>query len=185
MINSGALLFDPTWTFEGNYVTFSGVNLALRLFKSKEYAARAKALELQRVFSEKIPVIKAWQKEVCAFIETHPYTKTSTGRFMYLYADSKRKIKRALSYDGQGGGADFVTESMLWFKRNCRNEPFWPVLMVHDELDWEIDRGKVKSSVKRITELMECAKKRLPGFSCPTESKQGESLWPRMMTLVD
>lgn len=172
---TGALFVDLSWKYGGGVVAFTGVNLALRLFGAKSFAARAKALEIQEILTKRFPAVREWQKEVTRRIARDGYVQSVTGRRLKLHGTPYERAKYACAFFGQGESADFVQDHSvrLWKERD-----HVPILQGHDELIYEgpreWDRGRIIEELGQLEEEG-C----LPGFVCPMKFKQGPN-WGEM-----
>jgi len=163
------------WYYGGGVVAFTGANLAERMFGSKTFGNRKKALELQeKVYFENFPILRRWQRDALATAEKAGYVSSLTGRFLELHGTPEDNAKITVAFLGQGTGADFVQEGMLHFWRRG-GEFDLPLIQVHDELDFEVPADWSNEKVAEFVRPMCEESVRLPGFICPITAKRGSN----------
>lgn len=185
-ISEGALIVMPEkWCYKDKRICFSGVNMALRLFKSKSYEARAKANELSKIYFDALPEERQFQLEVIKEINKHDYIQSITSRYLKLNETEERNIKKALSFIGSGEFAEYAIEGCLYLDREIDEGNWWPILFVHDEYVFEYKLGTLEKTAKEIKEIMESPKKRIPGFSCPVDIMYGSNWYEKDMQVME
>ncbi len=158
------------WLFRDGIVTFTGANLAERLFGDKSLANRKKALEItEDIYFEKFFSIREWQMKVLDQAE-NGVIQAPTGRILRLYGRPADDAKMAVAFLGQGVGADHVRATMLQYSRLLN---VIPDLNVHDSLVFARPKEESNESVKEFLSLMQQEEPLLPGFVCPGKMKRG------------
>ncbi len=175
----GALLVYDDWTVRDEYVCFTGVNLAVRLFGSASHDNRRRALEFQAMYAARMPELREWQKSLSKYAEAGR-VQTASGRVFELWGSAGDRLKLAATCMAQGGGADYVHEAV---------ESFWELghvatLQVHDELDWELPRDWSKERVKAFLAPMEHQSKLFQGLRVPVDIEIGEN-WREIVSLEE
>jgi hypothetical protein len=168
LIDCGALVVYPDWEYCGGIVGFTGVNLAERLFKSATYENRRRGLEIQEAYFSRFPQIRKWQQRVSQDAE-RGYVRSASGRYLTLYGTPEEKLKMALAFYGQGGGADDVQDGMVRYF----HAGYTPILQVHDELVFEFPVETPNEHILDFFRLFSAPSKLIPGFQCPVEVKVG------------
>ena len=160
------------WTFRGGYVTFTGANLAERIFGSKTLQNRRKAHEIvEDIYFKEFFAIREWQMRVLEQAETG-LVKSPAGRVLKLYGSPEDDAKMAVAFFGQGVGADHSRSVMLWRKRL---ENKIPCLQIHDSLVEQIPKSFTDQQAKDYMKSMQEETPLLPGFICPGKVKRGKS----------
>ncbi len=172
-IDAGALLVYRDWEYRGGLVGFTGGNLAERLFGNKTWESRKKALELQELVNEEFPWIRRLHRKIALQIEERKGIQLETGRFLPLYGSPEDDFKMGTAAVGQGSGADYIQSVML---RYYREHNVVPLLMIHDELSFEIPKAWSDKQAIDFMKLMEEPTERLQGFWCPAVPKRGPNL---------
>lgn len=190
-IESGALrVYHPkympdlreAWSFRGKIVGFTGGNLAQRLFGSKSFENRRKALEIQEdIYFAAFPQIRHWQQKVLREVEDRGYVSSPAGRFLRLNDTPEKDAKVAIAFLGQGVGASHVQSVMLEYWRRHQQVFF---AQIHDALCGEFPlSGGYRPIYTRMKE-MEMETDLLPGFTCPCKVEVGTD-WGSMKDLEE
>jgi len=158
------------WTFRGRVVGFTGSNLAERLFGSKSNENRKKALEIQEdIYFKQFPILRRWQKAALDEVESKGYVRYPTGHFLRIYGpDSDAKV--ALAALGQGTAAQHIQGVALRFSRELQRIP---LLQVHDEYVFEIDRNWSDKQAYEFISIMGQETSKLADFQCPFKAYRG------------
>ena len=168
----GILLINRDWEFRGQVVAFTGVNLARRMFGSATHENRRRALNLQRLYLDMIPEVRVFHEWVIEQAEKG-YLSTVSGRYIPLIeASGAEQLKKAAAAYAQGLLADYIQEAMVryWERHNAA-----PLLNIHDELLWEVDRTRPLEEHYQWAQIMAEPSEIFEGFSCPIECKIGEN----------
>jgi DNA polymerase family A len=169
-IAAGCLLVYGDWEYRGGLVAFTGANLAERLFGNKTHESRKAALGLQALLKEEFPMIHQLHRAVLREVEEKRSVQLQTGRLLPLFGTPEDDAKMGMAMHGQGGGAEHVIGIMLRYKRELGRIP---LLMVHDDLTWEIPRDWTDAQAIDFLELMSYETPRMPGFRCAMKAKRG------------
>ena len=170
------------WTFHGKVVAFTGSNLAQRLFKSKSFENRRKALEIQEgIYFKAFPQIRAWQQRALGEAEAKGYVSSPAGRFLRLYDTPEKNAKVIVAFLGQGVGASHVQSIMLQY-----NERHGTVFLgqIHDALLAEFPLAGGYKQILSTMKEMEEETSLLPGFRCPCKVEVGKH-WGAMEELSE
>lgn len=174
-ISLGArLVFDgkngrEKWEYRGGYVSFTGANLAERIFGDKSLANRARALQIQEAYFRTHPGVRRWQQEVSREVERTRAIRSYTGRSLQLYGTPEDDLKLACAFLGQGGGADEVQEAMLRYQAIGHTA----LLQVHDELVFEAPADWTDSEIKKFFSIFSAPSERFDGREFPVDVQKG------------
>ena len=158
------------WDYRGGIVSFTGANLAERLFGDRTLANRKKALQItEDIYFEKFWAIREWQMKVLEMAEKG-YVQSPVGRYLRLYGSPEDDAKMAVAFFGQGLGSDLIQAIMLRFHRELNAIPS---LMVHDSLVFEVDKAWSDEKVKEFISLMYEETALIPGLKAPGKAKRG------------
>lgn len=178
-IAAGARVVYSDWRFRGLTVTFTGVNLALRAFGSKDWGSRAKALDIMRRYIDvAYPKLREVQRRITREVESG-MVKAPHGYALRLYDRTPEDIiKTAMAFFGSNPIAHYLKLSLL----NIENHPHMvPAIPVHDEHVFYVDKRWDPTVVKKwITEAMVFETPEMPGFSMPIKLKVGPN-WKDMV----
>lgn len=158
------------WTFNGKIVAFTGSNLAQRLFKSKTFENRKKALEIQEdIYFKAFPQIRQWQQKELDAAQDRGYVRSPAGRFLRLNDTPEKNAKIIVAFLGQGVGASHAQSVMLEiFKRT--GTIF--LGQIHDAFLREAPSGNYRQ-IYDDAKMMEMETSLLPGFTCPVKVEVG------------
>ncbi len=173
---------ESPWTFGGKVVAFTGSNLAQRLFGSKSFENRRKALEIQEdIYFAAFNQIRQFQRRMLTESETRGYVQAPTGRFLRLNDTPEKNAKLIVAFLGQGVGASHVQAVMLEYWRRYQQVFF---AQIHDALCGEFPlSGGYRPIYTRMKE-MEMETDLLPGFTCPCKVEVGTD-WGSMKELEE
>lgn len=158
------------WLFRDGIVTFTGANLAERLFGDKTLPNRKKALEItEDVYFNKFFAIREWQMTVLEQAEKG-YVQTQVGRYLRLYGTPAEDAKTAVAFYGQGLSADHVRAVMLRFKREIN---VVPALVVHDSIMRHIPKEWSNKRAAESLAIMQEDTPLIPGLMVPGKTKRG------------
>ena len=127
-------------------------NLAERLFGNRKGNSVSMARSLQEGYFAAYPKTRAWQQSLSAQMDAGDIVlRNAYGRVRSIYAmDSHERMKRACHYLGCSSAADMVNAKA----REIYTElGLVPVLIVHDELVYEIEKGDDKTC-RNISNLL-------------------------------
>lgn len=146
-------------------------NLAKRLFGNQQKPNVIAARNLQDNYFRARPMIKKWQRNITRQMDSGDITLHNPfGRVRYIYAqDSHNRMKRACHFLGCSTAADHVNQQALnvWDHVGIK-----PILIVHDELCYELPKGDVIIR-SRIAEVLNEPVKELGGLLLPWKRKVG------------
>lgn len=158
----------PLWTYRGKIVCFTGTNLADTLFDNHTYESRKKALDLQDLYFNAYPAIRAWQQRMTMELEIVREARLPSGHRVGLYGRiTEDDIKYLLAIKGQGGGAVFVQEAMLRFAEHDDVM----ILQVHDEFVFEVPKEWSDDACKEFLMPMVEPSKLLTPITVPGQSR--------------
>lgn len=180
LIEAGALRVYPDWEYSGGLVSFTGSNLAERLFGDKSHKNRKRALDvMEDVYFKRLPVIRQWHRKVLLDLERN-YDKSKgytylqcpgTGQFLRLYGSPEENAKMGTAALGQGCGARHMHGLLLRFSRETGRIPF---MFVHDAFDFAVPRGWGMDDAKAFIGIMGEETDRFPGFKCRYKAFRGQ-----------
>ena len=146
-------------------------NLAKRLFGDQKRPNVEAARQLQDAYFRARPMIKKWQRNITRQMDSGDITlRNPFGRVRYIYAqDSHNRMKRACHFLGCSTAADHVNQQALnvWDATGLK-----PILIVHDELCYELPKGDVTIR-SEIAEVLNEPVKELGGLVLPWKRKVG------------
>ena len=152
----------------------TSTHLAERLFGSRTKVDRNRAERLQAAYFGAYPTIAAWQVAVSSQLEAgNIRLRNPHGRLRYVYGrDVHERLKKGCHYLGCSTAAEIVNQRALdvWDGLDML-----PILIVHDEIVWEVERGKVKKVAAKVKEILERPVKELGGLVIPVKGKAGEN----------
>lgn len=164
----GALKVYPDWEVGDGVVAFTGSNLAKDMFGSKSEKHRRMALEVQEIFFDAMPEIRAFHKRCSPFAERR-FISTASGHYRTMYGSLAERMKCAASTCGQGGGAEVTAEAMLRFA----DEGHIPLLQLHDEIVFEVPKEWPLERCYDFMQVMTQESELFPGLKVPIEVKIG------------
>jgi hypothetical protein len=169
------------WTFNGKIVAFTGSNLAQRLFGSKTFENRKKALEIQEdIYFAAFPQIRAWQQRALGESESRGYVMSPAGRFLRLNDTPEKNAKIIVAFLGQGVGASHAQSVMLEIYKRTGTVFLG---QIHDAFLKEASAGDYRK-IYQDAKLMEMETPLLPGFTCPVKVEVGAH-WGAMEELEE
>lgn len=170
-VSLGARLVFPEWTVWGKTVSFTGINLARRAFGDATYESRRKALSVQVQYFNAFPKVRALQQHITTQVQNERCVRPPTGYVLGSYGPELDQLKTAAATWGQNPVAH-VTKYAI---KNAENHPrLMPVLQVHDELLFYVDRKyEPKSVYSWIQECMEIEMPEIKGLKIPAEPSHG------------
>lgn len=180
-IKAGARRVFLDWKFRDMVVSFTGSNLAMRAFHSKDWDSRKRALEIgARYLDETFPKLRNVQRAITKQVESglirvpHGYVLRSYDR------TPNDMVKTAAAMHGSNPVAHYLKLSLL----NLENHPnLTPVLPVHDEhLVYADKRFEPTQVAKWIRDAMIFETPEMPGFHMPIKVKYGTD-WAKMNTI--
>jgi hypothetical protein len=178
-IEYGARRLYKDWELGGGVVSFTGANLAERLFGDKSWENRKKALEIQDIFFRTFPMIRAWQKKATQTAEEQGYVQSPTGRYLPLIADPADNAKKVCAFLGQGVGADHTQAVMLRMKRELG---VIPIGQIHDAIITQVPLEWSDERIRDHMGIMEEETWRLPGLKVPIKTEVGLN-WAEMSSI--
>ncbi len=160
------------WMFHGKVVAFTGSNLAQRLFQSKTFENRKKALEIQEdIYFAAFPQIREWQQKELAIGERQGFVKSPAGRFLRLNDTPEKNAKLIVAFLGQGVGASHAQSIMLQYKKR-HGQVF--LGQIHDALLAEFLLTNGYAAIYDRMMEMSGETPLLPGFKCPVKIEVGK-----------
>ena len=180
-IAAGARIVFPEWTFDGKVVSFTGVNLARRVFGDASYSNRRKALEVANKYFTRFPGVRDFQKSVSLQCEKEHAVRTPHGYLLISYGDPADRMKTAQAMQQQSPVAHFIKLATLNLHRRWKREGLMRfVLSIHDEIlcyvKEEIDP---KTAMQWLVEDMETPSEEMPGFIIPIVTINSGPSWGR------
>ena len=167
---AGALIVYEDWRFEGRIVTFTGINLARRAFRSATIANRVKALEIQEKYFGRFPKVRDLQQRITHQCENERMIRPPHGYKLDSYGFAEDRIKTAAATFGSQPVAHFTKLALL----NAEELDLVPILQVHDELlflpptSWS-----EKKIAGKIREAMYFETPEIPGLRLPLDISRG------------
>jgi hypothetical protein len=158
------------WMYRGGFVTFTGANMAERIFGDKSLENRKKAHDIvEGVYFKEFFAIREWQMKVLEQAETG-LVQSPSGRVLRLYGSPEDDAKMAVAFLGQGLGGDHARSVIL---ERSRKEGIIPVLTVHDSVVQQIPKSWSNKQALEIMASMQAETPLLPGYVNPGKVKRG------------
>ena len=174
-IAAGIREVHPDWTFCGMIVTFTGINLARRVFGNAGVAARRRALEISRRYFQRFPAVRELQRRVLAEAESGE-VRSPDGYRLRLFGSPADMAKTALAFIGSNPVAHATKLALIAAEQ--AGAPVRPILQVHDELLFEAPADMPDSEiVDMVRSWME--QPVAGGLVLPTKIKRGPT-WADM-----
>lgn len=174
-VAAGARIVFPEWTFNKQIVTFTGVNLADRVFGDKSWESRAKALAIANKYFERFPGVRDFQKRVSRQCEVEGAVRPPHGYCMLSYGDAEKRMKTAqAAWQAQPVGHIMKLAILNSWRRWKAESMMRPVLSVHDEMVLYV-RNEMPPDIasRKLQEDMEIETPEMPGFTIPAETSHG------------
>lgn len=174
-IAAGARLVYDKWTFKNKIVTFTGANLAERVYGSKTNENRKKALEISIKYFERFGGVRAFQQEVSRSCEKEGVVRTPLGYVLLSFGEDDDRMKIAQGVQQQNPIAHITKLALLnCWKRWQRQGLQRPVLQVHDEILCYTRENVDPAAAKAwLQEDMEVTMAEVPGLLIPAEPSTG------------
>jgi hypothetical protein len=176
-IDCGARVVFSDWTFKGKIVTFTGVNLARRVFGDASFENRRKALDVMtRYIDQSFPKIREFHKRVSKQVEQEHAVRTPHGYVLLSYDPNPNdQLKTAVAVWGQQTTAHLNKLAILDVQRKFRaGRPMRAQLPVHDELVCAVkDSVPPEEAMGWIKGSMELEMSELPGLKIPADPSYG------------
>lgn len=182
-IKVGARVVFPDWTFQKKVVTFTGINLARRAFKTASFENRHAALDIAEKYFGRFPGVRDFQRRVSKQCETEAAVRPPHGYVFLSYGDAAERMKTAQAAWQAQPVAHITKLSLLNLWRRWKRDGLMrPVLQVHDEiLCYVKDSVDPKTAMAWIQEDMEVETPEIPGLIIPAEPSYGPN-WRSQQT---
>lgn len=171
---NGAVRIFWDWRLGDNIVYSTGSNLSRRIFGKSSDANRKLALELLfDQYYKLIPQIPLWHRKVSDEVFLTNQVRGLGGSILFLDSPLlKEKMKAAFSVKTQGGGAYFMRDKLI---EAYEVYNILPLLMVHDEIDYEVPETFDNKEVLESAKFLEGESRVLKGLFIPFEIACGPS----------
>lgn len=174
-IAAGARIVHPTWLFMDRIVTFTGANLARRVWGDASWEHRKAALEISEKYFARFPGVRDFQRRTSAQNEREGAVRTALGYCTLSFGDAEDRMKTGQGITQQQPVSHITKLALLnLWTRWKRDGLMRPVLQVHDEIICY-----VKESVDPVTAMgwiqedMEVSMPEFPGLLVPAEPSYG------------
>lgn len=164
--------FGKTVTHATNYLE-TPYNLAERLYGNRKHESLSRAKALQQGYFSAYPKIQAWHKSVTAQLDRGDIMLSNPfGRKRFIYAQSSHeRAKRGCHFLGCSTAADIINAGAV---RVWRALGLLPILIVHDELVYELPKGEAGAKLRwQIKEILEEPIAEMNGLVIPMGCKLG------------
>jgi DNA polymerase family A len=171
-IAAGARLVYPNWKFQEKVVTFTGVNLARRMFGSATWENRRKALQISQAYFGRFSKVRGLQQSITHQAETENMVRPPNGYVLRSYGYPAERMKTACATWGSQPVAHFTKLTLLnlWQVR----EKVRPILQIHDEVLCIVPlRIQPAYAKKLFLEAMEIEVAEIPGLRLPVDVESG------------
>jgi hypothetical protein len=171
-ITAGARLVYPKWTFQEKVVTFTGVNLARRMFGSATWEKRRKALQISQAYFGRFSKVRGLQQAITRQAEQENMVRPPNGYVLRSYGYPAERMKTACATWGSQPVAHFTKLALLnlWQVR----EKVRPILQIHDEILTIVPlRIPPAYARKLFIEAMEIEVPEIEGLRLPVDTGWG------------
>lgn len=153
-----------------NYLE-TAYHLAERLYGNRRHDSVSKARDLQLAYFRAYPRIKEWHDRIAAHLDSGDITvRNAFGRLRCVYAqNTHERAKRGCHFLGCSTAADIVNQRALDVMDATG---LLPILIVHDELVYEMPRGDTALR-QRVREILEQPVSEIGGLAIPVKQKAG------------
>ncbi len=167
-IDAGARIVYRDWTFEGQIVTFTAINLAQRLFGKATLENRAAVLAMQRAYFDAYPGVHKVHRRITRQIENDGAFRPPNGYYGLSFGEPTDRLKIAAACYGQQPVAHLTKLAMLRARQHAK---VLVTLQVHDLILYNVPRSiPVKRACAWVREYQEdIDMPEMPGFHCPVE----------------
>lgn len=150
----------------------TAAHLAERLFGNRTRPSVERARWLQAAYFSAYPAINVWQQAVSHQLESGELgLRNPFGRLRYIYArDVHERMKRGCHFLGCSAAADIVNQCALDVWEELAR---LPLLVVHDELVYEMAPQLVDAMAPQIKSIMERPVAEMGGLVVPVKMKVG------------
>jgi DNA polymerase I-like protein with 3'-5' exonuclease and polymerase domains len=173
-IRAGARLVYPKWTFQEKVVTFTGTNLARRMFGSATWENRRKALQISQAYFTRFPKVRGLQQAITRQAENENMVRPPNGYVLRSYGYPAERMKTACATWGSQPVAHFTKLALLnlWQVR----DKVRPILQIHDEVLCRVPMGIKPAYAKKLfIEAMQIETADIPGLKLPVDVETGKS----------
>lgn len=172
-VSKGVRIVYPDWTFNGQIVTFTGINFAERAFGSASYENRVRANTIIGKLFGRFPGVRKLQQRLTKQVERDRCIRNEFGYCLALYGRDPEKMKTAAAFTGSNPIAHATKIAMLRAaghpRVDCR-------LQIHDSLVFYADqRHDPKLIQSDIREIMQFPLEEIGGLVIPVDVKYGSN----------
>ena len=152
-------------------------NLAKRLFGNSKRESLVQAQAWQAAYFDVYHKTRAWQEAVTRQLDRgEVLLRNPFRRVRFVYAQNPHeRMKRGCHFLGCSTAADITNERALWAVDALQQrlgELALPILIVHDEVVWEMPKGDTQSR-SLAKEALQTAVAQMNGFVIPVQVKVG------------
>lgn len=171
-VELGIRVAYPDWKFEGKIVTFTGINLARRVFGDASWDHRRAAIRGQQAYFGKFELLRDLYKRITRQVEQEKVVRPPHGYFLQSYGYAEDRLKTAAAVWGSQPVAHYTKIALL----NAENRGLNPILQIHDELLFLVSRAVNPRVVKSwIVDSMYFDTPEMPGFRIPVDVSFGKN----------
>ena len=171
-VEKGTRVVYPDWKFNNKIVTFTGVNLAKRAFGSATDENRRRALDIQIKYFKQFPKLIDLGKKITKLVEIEGCVRPPHGYSLASFGASlEDRLKTAASVWGSQPVSHLTKLALL---RAEEHPHLVPILQVHDEIDFLVEKCHDPKDIKSWVETVMCPEtKEMPGLKIPVDVSLG------------
>lgn len=176
-VAAGARIVHPNWTFQKKVVSFTGANLARRIYGDASWEHRKAALEISEKYFARFPGVREFQKRTSAQNEREGAVRTPLGYCTLSFGDAEDRMKTGQGITQQQPVAHVTKLALLniW-KRWKRDGLMRCVLQVHDEVICYVkDSVHPETAKEWLRQDLEIEMPEFPGLIIPADPSYGKS----------
>lgn len=171
-IKFGARVVYPNWTFEGKVVTFTGANFAERVWGSKSWENRKKAIDLiEGQYFKNLPGIRDWHQRITKDCERYKAVRTPLGYHLESYGPLDERMKTCAAVHGSQPVGQITKIALIraW-KAFKAGRPMRPLLQEHDSILYEVvEHVPPEQAIQWMKEDGEVELPEIPGLRIPLD----------------
>lgn len=173
-IAAGARVVYPNWTFEGKTVSFTGANFAERVWGSKSWENRRKALEIiEGKYFANVPEMRKFQQRVTEACEKEKAVRTPLGYVTLSYGLADERCKTACAIWGSQPVGHITKIALIraW-RGHVAGRQMRPLLQEHDSILYEVaDVVAPDQAARHMKEDADVHLPEIPTLKIPSETE--------------
>lgn len=164
----GARIIFPDWKFYGKTVTFTGANLARRVYGNATRESRKKALDIVETLFGRFPKMRELHRRILAQVEQERVVRPPHGYVLNSYGQLEDQCKTAAATFGSQPLAHLTKLALLRLQKN--DYGIIPALQIHDEIIIFVPNKVPPEVAKRVlVAAMDSETVEMPGLTIPCD----------------